>query len=425
MTNPFTIQHGGRIFFTRACLWLAACACAASVGAQDTASTSGPQERRTTGDTEVAAPAQPGRLSRTVSWAETKLDGLTQERDGLYPEIGGMIAGGGLSIGPGYRRHLFGDRAIIDASAARSWNGYTMMRSQLAWPQLWNERLSVGGQVKYQDFTQVNFFGVGSGSLKNDQTDYRLRDVDALGFATVRANSWLSFTGRTGLLRRLEIGSGTSTLVPSTETRFDEMSAPGLTQQPSYLHADVAVDADTLDVQEYPSSGGRYRLSMAMFHDQDFARYSFRRIEADAAQYIPLGRTVLAFRGRMDFSQTAAGQDVPFYLLPTLGGSNSLRGFLDYRFRDRNLLLLGAEYRWPMLRNIDAALFYDAGNVAPTANALSGSMNTDYGAGLRLHSARHMLVRLDVARSREGTRALLTLSAPLARPNRTVAPYVP
>jgi outer membrane protein assembly factor BamA len=180
-----------------------------------------------------------------------------------------------------------------------------------------------------------------------------------------------------------------------------------------------------LDRPGYPSSGGRYRASIAMFHDRDLARYSFRRFEADAAQYVPLGRSVLAFRGRIDVSQTAPGQDVPFYLLPSLGGANSLRGYLDYRFRDRDMLLMNAEYRWPLLRRVDAAVFYDAGSVASASNLLSRKIYTDYGAGLRLHSATRMLVRLDVARGAEGARALVSFSTPLALPNRAVAPYVP
>jgi len=116
---------------------------------------------------------------------------------------------------------------------------------------------------------------------------------------------------------------------------------------------------------------------------------------------------------------------VPFYLLPSLGGSNSLRGYLDYRFRDRDMLLMNAEYRWPILRRVDAAVFYDAGSVASASNLLSREIYTDYGAGLRLHSATRMLVRLDVARGAEGARALVSFSTPLALPNRTVAPYVP
>ncbi len=367
----------------------------------------------------------PGPLARGYLWAETRIDGAAPASDGFFPEFGGIIPGGGISVGPGYRHRLFGDRAIVRASAAVSPRRYTMMRSDIEWPQLLHHRLSLGGQVKYQDFTQINFFGIGSRSLKSDRTDYRLKDLDALAFGTARLKPWLSVTGRAGLLQRLAIDRGLSTLYPSTAERFDEIGAPGLTQQPNYVHADVAVDVNTLDRPGYPSSGGRYRASVAMFHDRDLARYSFRRFEADAAQYVPLGRSVLAFRGRIDVSQTGPGQEVPFYLLPSLGGSNSLRGYLDYRFRDRDMLLMNAEYRWPILRRVDAAVFYDAGSVASASNLLSRKIYTDYGAGLRLHSATRMLVRLDVARGEEGTRALVSFSAPLALPNRAIAPYVP
>ncbi len=414
-----------KTFLSCSCLFVAACACAATAAAQSTGGPGAPPEEPQSREVGAGVAAGPGPLARAFSWAKTRMDGASTPHDGFYPEIGGMIPGAGLSAGPGYRHRLFGGAAIVDASAALSWHRYQMMQSQLTWPRLLDDRLAVGGQVRYQDFTQINFFGIGNGSLKSNQTDYRLKDLDALGFATVRANAWLSITGRTGLLRRVGIARGTSTRHPSAGDLFDKTSAPGLTEQPDYLHADVAMDVDTRDVPGYPSRGGRYRVSMAMFHDQDFARYSFRRVEAYAAQWVPLGRSVVALRGRMDLSQTGDGQDVPFYLLPTLGGSSSLRGYLDYRFRDRDLLLLGAEWRWPILRHVDAALFYDAGTIAPAARALSRPLRTDYGAGIRVHSATRMLVRLDVARGQEGTRALLSISAPLSLPSRTVAPYVP
>jgi outer membrane protein assembly factor BamA len=405
----------------RAIVFMAVCACATSAGAQDNRLTdvSPPP-------TLTQTPLRgPGPLARGYLWAETRVDGASPASDGFFPEFGGIVPGGGIAVGPGYRHHLFGERAVVSASAAVSPRRYTMMRSQIAWPQLFRHRLSIGGEVKYQDFTQINFFGIGDRSLKSDRTDYRLRDLDALAFSTVRFKPWLSVTGRAGLLQRLTIDRGLSTLYPSTAERFDEFTAPGLTEQPNYAHADVAIDVNTLDRPGYPSSGGRYRASVAVFRDRDFDRYSFRRFEADAAQYVPLSRSVLAFRGRIDISQPDAGHEVPFYLLPTLGGSSSLRGYFDYRFRDRDLLLMNAEYRWPILRRVDAAVFYDAGSVAAAPSLLAHKVYTDYGAGLRLHSATRMLVRLDVARSIEGTRALVSFSAPLALPNRTVAPYVP
>ena len=252
--------------------------------------------------------------------------------------------------------------------------------------------------------------------------------MDVAGFATLQANPWLSVGGRVGVLRSVGIARGTSPLSPSTGDRFDEVTAPGLTRQPSFLHADMSLDVDTRDVPGYPTSGGRYRLSVASFHDRDYSRYSFRRVEADAAQYIPLLHKswVLALRGRMALSQTDAGQEVPFYLLPTLGGPTTLRGFSDYRFRDRNLLLVNAEYRWPIFRAMDGALFYDAGTVARSAGALSmRHPHTDYGVGFRFHTTTRTMARVDIARSAEGNRVMLTFTAPLGVPNRAVVPYVP
>ena len=186
------------------------------------------------------------------------------------------------------------------------------------------------------------------------------------------------------------------------------------------------MDVDTRDKPGYPARGGRYRLSMALFHDQDGSGHSFRRVEAEAAHYLPIGRTVLALRGRLDLSQSGAGQSVPFYMLPSLGGLNSLRGHLDYRFRDQDAMLVDAEYRWPILRMVDAALFCDMGAVAATARALPGHLTADCGAGVRVHSAGHLLVRLDIARGNEGTRALVNFSTPLGlRSSHTVVPYVP
>lgn len=417
--------------FFRAFLFVSACACASNAGAQQALAEPGDasgaaDETAQRPQSVVAAP--PGFLERTITWASGKFDGASGAKDGFYPEFGGLITGSGWSVGPGYRQHVFGGSAVVDVSASISWRRYTMMQSGIEWPRLAGDHLSLGGQVKYQDFTQINFFGVGADSLKSNRTDYRLKDVDAIGFATIRADRWLSVTGSAGLLRRVDVGRGTSTLYPSTDTRFDENGAPGLTLQPSYLHTEIAVQGDTRDVPGYPSSGGRYRLSAATFNDRDFSRYSFRRVEADAAQYVPIfsDRSVLALRGRLDLTQTADGQVVPFYLLPSLGGSRTLRGYLDYRFRDRDSLLMNAEYRFPILRSLDGAMFYDAGAVAPTMHALgSAHLNRDYGFGLRVHSRNHMLVRVDLARGQEGSRALLAFSTPFGLSNHAVVPYVP
>ena len=69
------------------------------------------------------------------------------------------------------------------------------------------------------------------------------------------------------------------------------------------------------------------------------------------------------------FTNAESDNSVPFYLQPTLGGASHLRGFRESRFRDQNSVLVGAEYRWEAWWALDAALFVDAGMVAPSRDA--------------------------------------------------------
>ena len=93
-----------------------------------------------------------------------------------------------------------------------------------------------------------------------------------------------------------------------------------------------------------------------------------------------------------------AAQQVPFYFQPTLGGATHLRGFREFRFRDQNSVLVGAEYRWEAWWALDVALFADAGMVAPSRRSLSlRDMEVGYGIGFRFHSNRAFVARLDLA----------------------------
>ncbi len=56
-------------------------------------------------------------------------------------------------------------------------------------------------------------------------------------------------------------------------------------------------------------------------------------------------------------------------------------------------------------RFFDTALFYDTGKVAArTADLDFNGMRHDYGVGFRFHSPDTTVLRIDVARSPEGTR---------------------
>jgi hypothetical protein len=84
------------------------------------------------------------------------------------------------------------------------------------------------------------------------------------------------------------------------------------------------------------------------------------------------------FRSNLAVSNTDTGSTIPFYLQPTVGGSDinsevSLRGFPNYRFRDRNVLVVQVEYSVPIADPVGLLLFYDAGQVGSTVSNLQSS----------------------------------------------------
>jgi len=121
----------------------------------------------------------------------------------------------------------------------------------------------------------------------------------------------------------------------------------------------------------------------------------------------------LAFHLQTD---TTAG-DLPFYSLPTLGGSRTLRGFIAGRFRDRSSWHASAEYRfWVFTRGfpipftktlrverVGLAFFADTGSVAGDWTGLFDSrVWASAGVGLRITLERDAPFRVDVGFSGEG-----------------------
>jgi outer membrane protein assembly factor BamA len=297
------------------------------------------------------------------------------------------------------------------------------------------DHVSLGAQAIYQDMLQVNYFGLGGDSLKSNRSGYRLDETDVLGYATLRPKSWLSFNGRFGWIHQAELSTmtGWSVDYPNTLNLFSDATAPGLTQQPAFLHGDISVAADTRNNSGHPTRGGLYSATAASYSDRNDGKYSFRRYEAEATQFLPLvaDKWVLALHAWEVFSDTSSGNTVPFYLLPSLGGQNTLRGYYDYRFHDRDLQVFNAESRWGLFTHVDAAVFVDAGKVASVASDLDFKhMRTSYGAGLRVHNRTSTVGRLDIGHSTEGWRVFFKISDPFRRSTlpggRTeVIPFVP
>jgi hemolysin activation/secretion protein len=109
-------------------------------------------------------------------------------------------------------------------------------------------------------------------------------------------------------------------------------------------------------------------------------------------------RRVLAFRGWLATTDVNSGEQIPFYLMPSLGGNTTLRGFRALRFRGPNAMLLQAEYRFEIWAGLDAALFYDTGKVTDRRADLNfKSLEHDYGIGFRFNTDQGVILRIDAA----------------------------
>ncbi|HJY34912.1 MAG TPA: BamA/TamA family outer membrane protein, partial [Vicinamibacterales bacterium] len=138
------------------------------------------------------------------------------------------------------------------------------------------------------------------------------------------------------------------------------------------------------------------------------------QVDYEAIQHIPILREawVISLHGRVQTAFNKSGQEIPFFMLPSVGGGSSLRGFSSWRFRDNNSLLMQAEWRIMVNRFLDAAFFYDAGKVTERTKDLDfDHLRDDYGFGLRFHSPFATPLRVELAKSNEGLSIVFASSA--------------
>ena len=136
-------------------------------------------------------------LSNSIDFMIDKVGDGGEPKSGFYPEFSNMMTGSGwVSVGPGYRQFLFDRKLLIDGSAAVSWRLYKMMQARVE--LLANDRVTVGTQVMWRDDTQVNYFGIGSDAFDSEQSHYRMKATNLVGYASARPTDSLTFDGTLG-----------------------------------------------------------------------------------------------------------------------------------------------------------------------------------------------------------------------------------
>lgn len=338
-----------------------------------------------------AVPEQRDRLEETLERVDRML--FSQRR--VYTFIGGVMDGGGLAVGPGYRRQ-FGDSGRVDLHAAWSLRNFKAVDGRVALPTVADGHVRTTLHANWTDAPALAFYGTGIDSA-DERGDFAYR--------TTTVGAQVRFEAATNLA----VGGGFDVL----DTKAQRDLAGAVTLTPTYGRSSVFAEFDSRTSPGYTRQGSLLRADLFDYRQMNAGEMSFRRVDVDLQQFVPLMREnwVIALRALASTTSTAAGNEAPYFLLPDLGGSKTLRGYSSWRFRDRNRMLFTGEWRWTAGQFVDMALFVDAGTVASRVADLSWrDMKKSYGVGMTVHTFSSTVARIDVSRTSNGMSVGLSFS---------------
>jgi outer membrane protein assembly factor BamA len=347
---------------------------------------------------------EPSKLEKKLNWFKDAglQDRLSDGYHGWRVKVGGLAPGGGFAIGPEYSREgLLGGKLDFRAGAQSSARGYQKADLHMTLPKVVSKRLSGDFYAVHHNYPSLNYYGSGPDSAREGRSNYRMEDTAADVTLTVRILDRLRAGVSTGYVWN-NVGPGDDSRYISTEKIY---SVPGVGEQANFARTGGFIQYDYRDLPGGPRSGGNYVAQFHRYTDQTLGTDDFRRLELEAQQYIPLfnKRRVIALRGKSVMSFTDGDRSVPFYMQPTLGGSDDLRGYRPFRFRGDNLFLMNAEYRWEVFSGLDMALFGDAGKVYNRKSDFDlDHLESSVGFGFRFNARNNVFMRLDVGFSHEG-----------------------
>jgi len=291
-----------------------------------------------------------------------------------------------------------------------------------------DSKSSITFRADLLDAKQQWFYGLGPGTSLANNTEYSQKQFDLRASYNNPLTSWGDF-GLTTEFLRPRIGAPNGGTAITQE--FNSATAPGLFATDDFLRVEPYL---VFKVPPHRSPSTLARIGYTFYHDIGNDRFSFQRLTASTITTLPLSVPVhvgsatairrgggftewvcpasrsgdhcslgtLTLVGRTDMTFDAAGNVSPFFLDPTLGGmdihgSDTLRGFSDYRFRAPNRVFLQAEYRHPIWSIFGLLAFYDVGKVGfqPSNLALT-QLRHDIGFGMYISVANHQIAQLYV-----------------------------
>jgi outer membrane protein assembly factor BamA len=179
----------------------------------------------------------------------------------------------------------------------------------------------------------------------------------------------------------------------------------------SQLNIGMVASYDSRDNQFYPQKGIFAKSTFSTSGSGLGSTFSVTDFALDFRNYQPVFKNHV-FGWQALFAGVFSKNEIPFQLLPSVGGRDYLRGYRQGMYRENVMLLLQTEYRMPIYKKLKGALFCSAGDVVNSNNYRIDKLKFAYGAGLRyrLNDARVHL-RFDIAKNNYGEKLQFYITA--------------
>ncbi|MEI6859736.1 MAG: BamA/TamA family outer membrane protein [Shewanella sp.] len=183
-----------------------------------------------------------------------------------------------------------------------------------------------------------------------------------------------------------------------------EMSVDSANIFPSNVSSGLMVTSiyDSRDYRLNATKGWLFQIDAGLYQNNQFS--SFYTYDIELAHYIDLSSGLGLCSGKCSMPGLIAWQvqghftqgDVPWNMLPDLGGSNTMRGYINGRYRDEQMMMGQVEYRLPIFQRYGMVFWGALGSVAPKVGDLTEDLLTSYGAGFRFNIKDNINLRFDV-----------------------------
>ncbi|MBC8166975.1 MAG: BamA/TamA family outer membrane protein [Bryobacteraceae bacterium] len=332
---------------------------------------------------------------------------LGSNLNGLGVSFGNVVPGSGFAAGLQYKRNdLWGERLTASVSARTTMNKSYIGQLELSVPQLFRGWAFMDFTATHRNISQMPYYGAGPESVKDGRSNYRLEDTNVelrpgvrifKGLRAAAIGSWLA----------VNTGAGNSSRFISSELQYGPETAPGIDRQAKFWRGGGLIEYDWRNraSSSDATSGGKYEAQFIRYLATGNSPNSFLRLDINAEQYIPLFNhtRVVALRGASSLTTTRPTEVVPFYLQPTLGGPQTLRGYRFNRFYGNNSTMVSGEYRWHASPLLQVVAFADAGKVFNKWEHWNfHDLESAVGFGFRFRGQRSVAFSVDTGFSHEG-----------------------